>query len=356
MIRDVILRWLFIPFLGILIPLLSGFITYNRYSLAALAGVQLFFILVSFGIWVGCNWIHIKLRSYYNYKTNPFIKIVSISLVSSLYSAGFGGLLSFIWFQFSGEIFEWDHFYKFITLCTIAVILFTLVYEILYLSKERELDYRVVDQLDYERSQAEMALLKNELDPHFIFNSLNSLSQLILNSKEKAHLFNNKLACVYKYFLINKERDLIPLEDELNFINNYFYLLQIRHENKISLIIDIDNSYKLPLFVLTCALQTPIENAIKHNEYSDEKPLEIFVRLTDDHICITNNIRPKPYLPGSTGIGLKNLSTRYRFICNREVVVERNTENFTVRIPIIHNKPDYSFPYQNKSYVKTNHN
>jgi len=110
-----------------------------------------------------------------------------------------------------------------------AVTVFTLVYEILFLSKERELDTKIVDELDKERVQAELDVLHNELDPHFIFNSLNTLNHLILTSPEAAHSFNSRLAQVYKYVLMNKSKELVSLFKELEFIESYFFLLQVRY-------------------------------------------------------------------------------------------------------------------------------
>src|SRR5205085_6620812 len=129
-----------------------------------------------------------------------------------------GGLASFAWIKMSREVFSWLPLYKFVAVCIAAVIIFTLIYEILFLNKEREIDTKIVDQLDRERSQAELQALTNEMDPHFIFNSLNTLNHLIVNQPKQAHLFNNKLAQVYKYFLLNKTRELIPLKDEMEFI------------------------------------------------------------------------------------------------------------------------------------------
>ena len=335
MIRDIYLRVLFIPVLGVIIPMLSGIITYDKYSIPGIIGAHLFFILISFFIWAGCNWIHSHLRRLFKPLTNPFIKIVTISSVSALYGSGLGGFLTFLWMRFSKEVFAWEAVYKFVAICTLAVIVFTLVYEILFLSKERELDNKIVDQLDYERSQAEMAILKNELDPHFIFNSLTTLNHLIVHDQEKAQLFNNRLAKVYKYFLINKDRELISLDDELEFINNYFYLLQIRHENKLRLTTELKSSHEGPIMILPCALQTLIENAIKHNDFSDDLPLQIRITLNGQYIKISNSIRPKPYLVSSTGIGLKNLVARYRFVTNKDIIIERNPENFIVSVPLI---------------------
>ena len=134
----------------------------------------------------------------------------------------------------STDRFNWNSLLRCNIICALAIILFTLVYEILFLNKERELDSKIVRRLDRERSRADLEALNNELDPHFIFNSLNTLNHLILNNPQQAYLFNNKLAQVYKYFLINKNNELISLSDELEFIDSYFFLLQMRHDDKLN--------------------------------------------------------------------------------------------------------------------------
>lgn len=211
---------------------------------------------------------------------------------------------------------------------------FTLVYEILFLSKERELDTQIVDQLDKERSQAELQALTNEMDPHFIFNSLNTLNHLILHQPLEAHSFNNRLAQVYKYFLINKNKELIPLKDELEFIESYFYLLQIRHDDKLQLQTVLNGSSP-EVLIPPCSLQILVENAIKHNEFTEENPLQIKVMANDKYLYVSNNIKPKPYAVHSTGIGLKNLSSRYRILLQKDIHIESTRENFTVKLPLI---------------------
>jgi len=334
MIRDVYLRVIFIPILGVVIPLLSGIITYKNYTTLQLILANIFFILCSFIIWSGSKWVHSKLRVIYAKNTNPFIRISSICLISVLYGISIGGVLTFTWLKFSKEVFSWSSFSKFLVVCMLAIIVFTLIYEILFLSKERELDNKIVDQLDHERSKAEMALLRNELDPHFMFNSLNTLSHLIMNDPETAHSFNSKLSSVYKYFLLNKERELISLHDELEFISNYFFLLQIRHDNKLQLQTNL-NGEEGKTMVLPCALQILVENAVKHNEFTDQKPLTINITMNGQYLKVSNNTQRKPYLLNSTGIGLKNLRSRYKLICNKDIVIENSAERFTVKLPLI---------------------
>jgi Putative regulator of cell autolysis len=329
------LRRVFIPLLGLIIPYFSGIISFSNYSILELIAGYGFFIFVSFAIWTSCSWIHHKIRPLFKVNQNPFIKISSVCLISSLFGASIAGFLSLIWFKISKENFSWTSLYKCMVFSALAVVIFTLIYEILFLSKERELDNKIVDQLDWERSKAELAILHNELDPHFMFNSLNTLSHLIINDPQTASLFNSKLASVYKYFLINKERELISLHDEMEFIENYFFLLKIRHDNKLQIQTKIDNTKEGAVMILPCALQILVENAIKHNEFSEAQPLLINIELNNHYLKVTNNVRTKPYLANSTNIGLKNLSARYRIVCNKDIEVESLNGCFQVKLPLI---------------------
>lgn len=336
MIRDVHMRLLFIPLLGVFIPILSGIVTYEKYTWPVLLAANLYFIFTSLCIWRGSQWTHLKTRHLFNKGWNPLPKVVSLSLLTSLYGVAVGGFFVILWFYMSKETFSWALVYKFLFITTLAVILFTLIYEILYLTKEREVDNQIVDQLDQERTNAELEALRNELDPHFIFNSLNTLNHLILHNPLQAHSFNNKLAQVYKYFLINRHKQLVSLPDELEFMENYFYLLQIRHDDKLNIHLDIkppDNNVLIP----PCALQILLENAIKHNAFTTAEPLTIRIQQNGQTLKVSNDVKPKPYPANSTGIGLKNLSARYRILCKKDIKVERSGSVFSVRLPLITN-------------------
>jgi sensor histidine kinase YesM len=335
MIKDTILRLLFIPLLGLSIPYLSGIISYRRYSAAELGATHLYFIFMSWCIWSCSAWLHHKIRSWFRVDQNIFEKIATVSLSNALFGGAIAGILTLIWYRISREVFAWNPYLLCIVLCLLAVIVFTLVYEILYLSQERQLDTKRVGQLDHEKSVAEMRSLKNELEPHFIFNSLNTLSHLILHDSETAHAFNSKLASVYKYFLMNKDRDLISLGNELEFIDNYFFLLQLRHDNKLQLGTNLKKNNDSQLMILPFALQVTVENAIKHNEFTEEKPLQISIELQGDYLLVKNNKKIKAHPEESTGIGLKNLSARYRLFCQKDISIEMSDNEFIVKLPLI---------------------
>ena len=335
MIRDRYLRIFFIPLLGIMIPVISGIITYSFYSPGEIIGANAFFILTSFCIWRGSNWIHLKLRNLFRFGGNPFPKIASLCAICLLYGGSLGSISTMLWYYVSRNAFSWYGLLRFNILCAFAIILFTLVYEILFLNKERELDSKIVKQLDRERSHAELEALRNELDPHFIFNSLNTLNHLILNNPQQAYSFNNKLAQVYKYFLVNKHSELISLSEELEFIESYFFLLQIRHDDKLNLQTEVDGHDDRVIMIPPLALQILVENAIKHNEFNHENPLEIKILMNNQYLKVSNNMKPKPYLVNSTGIGLKNLSSRYKLLCNKDIIIESTDATFTVKLPLI---------------------
>ena len=334
MIRDRYLKLFFIPLLGVMIPPVSGIIVYSHYSSIEIMASVIYFILTSFCIWSGCNWIHSNLRGQFKV-INPFPKIISLCIICLLYGNSVGSISTMIWFSLSKEGFSWDPLFRFNLFCALAIILFTLVYEILFLNKERELDSKIVYQIDRERSQAELEVLRKELDPHFIFNSLNTLNHLIVNNPQQAYMFNNKLAQVYKYFLINKNNELISISDQLEFIDSYFFILQIRHDDKLNLSTELNGNDERVTMIPPFALQILVENAIKHNEFSEVKPLNIKITLNNEYLKVCNNVKPKPYLVHSTGIGLKNLSSRYKILCNKDIIIESTNEYFAVRLPVI---------------------
>ena len=337
MIKDKILKLFFIPFLGLAIPYISGIISYEKYSFNALVFVVAYFIFVSFCIWQGCHVIHIKLRRLYAINLNPFSKIGAICISSSLCAGFVACILGLLWMKFSLEKFQWIPLLRFIIFSVMAAVLFKLIYEVIYLSKERERDNIIVDQLDNELNRVEMLALRNELDPHFIFNSLNTLSYLIGKDDRKAQLFNNKLAQVYKYFLINRDKVLITLDKEIDFIESYIFLLQIRYDNKMELHINLNPGAIKDILVIPCSVQLLIENAIKHTQFTTTDPLKISLSMDKNYLTVENTFKKKNVNNFSTKIGLKNLNAQYRLILKKSIIVEKMEKKFVVKLPLFKN-------------------
>lgn len=175
--------------------------------------------------------------------------------------------------------------------------------------------------------------LKSQINPHFLFNSLNTVSSLIQSDPEKAEQFINNLSSVYRYILENSQKDKVPVQSELDLINRYFDLHRVRDEEKISLSIDYSDadSYQ----ILPVSLQILLENAIKHNSATRESPLRISVCFENHNIVMKNNLQKKATQLKSTGIGLKNLAERVRLVTGKELIIEETNDFFTVKIPLL---------------------
>jgi len=175
--------------------------------------------------------------------------------------------------------------------------------------------------------------LKNQVNPHFLFNSLNTISSLIQSQPEEAEKFINDLSSIYRYILENGQKDRIALTSELEFISDYYKLHRTRDEEKILLSIDVPDPAKYD--ILPVSLQVLLENAIKHNIASRDHKLKIFVHIEDKYIVVSNNLQRKATSLKSTGTGLKNLGERFRLITGREMKIEEDNNTYTVKLPLL---------------------
>lgn len=175
--------------------------------------------------------------------------------------------------------------------------------------------------------------LQNQVNPHFLFNSLNSLSSLIRKDIDLSETFIQKLSSVYRYILENREKELVPLASEIDFVNNYFFLQQLRDGDKISLKNDVDKISGL--LIVPVSIQLLVENALKHNVSTRKQPLEITIHMEGiDKITVRNNLQKKTQLEPSSKIGLKNLNERCRLILNREIEIAETADEFVVKTPL----------------------
>ncbi len=183
-------------------------------------------------------------------------------------------------------------------------------------------------------ASAKFETLKNQIDPHFLFNSLNVLSSLIEENPENAQRFTTSLSKVYRYVLEQKDKDLIPIEEELAFAKTYMNLLQMRFENSLTYEVLIEN-IQPEAKVVPLSLQLLLENAVKHNIISEQKPLHIKIYIDNDVLVIQNNYQKKSVLQDGQGVGIQNIISRYNIITDRKVAIEQNENTYTVKIPIL---------------------
>ena len=326
-----------IPILGLLVPNLSGLITNRLYSYPELLACYAYFILIALLIWQGNVWFMYFIRKKYTWSYRQYHKIViSLFLVNIVYSGTLSMLLLHLWKMFARERYGQDGpVVNTSLIIIIAACFITNIYEILFLNKEMEHSQSRVEQLNIAKAQAELEALKNQIDPHFIFNSLNTLSFLITRDPQSARLYNDTLAKVYRYILSNKEKDMVLLREEIEFISNYFYLLKIRFGEAISMVIEITDLSSEDFLIPPISMQALVENAIKHNEFNDKIPLTISVSISSNYVIIKNIINPKNYPNPTSKIGLGNLDHRYKLLTKRNIIIENNFKSFTVKLPII---------------------
>ncbi|WP_348825276.1 2TM domain-containing protein [Flavobacterium aestuarii] len=183
-------------------------------------------------------------------------------------------------------------------------------------------------------ANAQFESLKNQIDPHFLFNSLNVLSSLIEENPDNAQRFTTSLSKIYRYVLEQKDKELVSVEDELSFAKTYMNLLKMRFEN--SLFYELPAADSIPdAKVVPLSLQLLLENTVKHNVVSEQKPLHIRIFVDGDYLAIQNDLQKKEVLQDRQGVGLQNIVNRYGIVTNRKVVIEQNEQNFTVKIPIL---------------------
>ncbi|MEM8893123.1 MAG: histidine kinase [Bacteroidota bacterium] len=189
------------------------------------------------------------------------------------------------------------------------------------------------ERLKKEQLSAEFNALKRQVNPHFLFNSLNVLDSLVHENPEKASEFIEHLSTVYRYLTSNEENELVPLAKELDFIEDYIFLVSARYGENLKVDFNIQVSARQK-YLPPAALQLVVENAIKHNEASKANPLTINIQSNGSSIAVTNTIQPKLGNQDSIGVGLNNIRTRYEFI-NHKIDVRETKDQFTVQLPLI---------------------
>ena len=175
--------------------------------------------------------------------------------------------------------------------------------------------------------------LKTQVNPHFLFNSLNTLSELVYGDSKKADGYIQKLAGIYRYILDHEEIDLISLDEEITFVKQYFELQKERTGNKVQLDIDIKNADKFR--VIPISLQILVENALKHNSMSEECPLKIHIGSDNEYVTVSNGIQRKNIINHSAGTGLSNLKERAKLITGKEIIIIQKNNTFAVKLPIL---------------------
>ncbi len=219
----------------------------------------------------------------------------------------------------------------------IIAVLYGLIIMLVYRQQQMKIEN---ERLKTENLQATYNVLTAQINPHFFFNSLNALSALVREQQNEVSLkYINELSDIFRYVLSSNNKTLVALQQELSFLNAYRYMLEIRYENKLFFDIHIDEKY-LQYLLPVLSFQPVVENIIKHNVISEENPLTIHIYITgEEQLAISNPVRPKFGYRENTGIGLKNLTDRYRLLLSKSILIENDDRVFTVKLPIVEKSP-----------------
>jgi sensor histidine kinase YesM len=190
------------------------------------------------------------------------------------------------------------------------------------------------ERLEKEKAQIQFDNLKNQLNPHFLFNALTSLNTLITENPVLASRFLQQMSKVYRYVLQNRDKNSVSLQTELDFIKNYVFLAETRFEGALKIKFEISTE-ALESAIVPVTLQILIENAMKHNVIDNDKPLSIDVFSSGDYLVVTNNLQKRKTVETSNKQGLANLESLYRFMTERPLILETTDSRFTVKVPLL---------------------
>ena len=292
------------------------------------------------GIWVSVRMIIFYFRKHCP-KLNATFRISVQLLITSILSVGIILLLHVVGKRYIPHELDYcepfsDHFdFKNLLLTSILfTFLVNTIYEGFYLSLRLSETALETERYKKESIQAQYQNLTSRLNPHFLFNSLNTLTTIVEEDQKKAVAYIQELSMVYRYVLNSQKSTWIDLPSELKFTQSYITLLRMRFEEDIIIEMDICEKHTA-YYILPLTVQLLIENAVKHNEISITKPLHIKIFCNEEELVVSNNKQKRNIMPSTTKIGLSNISERYGFLVNKEVIIEDMPDTFTVHIPLI---------------------
>ncbi|WP_264553859.1 histidine kinase [Flavobacterium sp. N2038] len=319
--------------------------------------------LYSFGLGFGNGFLSVLLDKKWDWLEQTNLRVYYGILVTVLYTVPAVLAINYIVFivaqkrpveDFFGERMIWNH--VFYIILSLGVSTFMQARSFMVKWKQASKFEITQQKIIAGTANAKFESLKNQIDPHFLFNSLNVLSSLIEENPDNAQRFTTSLSKIYRYVLEQKDKELVSVEDELSFAKTYMNLLKMRFENSLF--------YELPTTninpdakVVPLSLQLLLENTVKHNVVSEQKPLHIRIFIDGDYLAIQNDFQKKEVLQDRQGVGLQNIVNRYGIVTNRKVLIEQNEQTFTVKIPILtkqitvmENNAEYTD--ENKAYFR----
>ncbi len=335
--NDSLLMIIGIPLLSFIIPIVFFGCRFNRPPLLSW-DKYLTTLGITAAIWIGNRYIMVYSRGKYPLFNEVRRRLAfqsAIMFVFTVVANNFlGRLADDIFSKNSGMLSQTDILINTNAAAIFCTIMIIAVYESIFFMHQLRHSVEEKENLKRESLKAELSALKTQVNPHFLFNNLNTLVSVIPENPKLAVDFVQQLSKLYRHILEVKDEQSILLQEELDVLKAYAFLLQTRFGNNLDVIIDVP-AERLKKRIVPLSLQILMENAIKHNIVSSDKPLRIEVTALNGKLVVSNNLQRKNQVNESTGIGLDNIRNRYKLLGSGEVEVIENGSNFTVSIPLI---------------------
>ncbi|MBA4054782.1 MAG: histidine kinase [Marivirga sp.] len=320
--------------IGSVVAFLVRLVKFDQFSLSFHVWLFVASIILISIMWESLRFINARLDKHY-----PFERSISGRIALQLFLGACVGLTLrfFIYFFWEPELpFKLDELFLATTwlIYIIATVGVNLGFFTNYFINRWKDSLIVAERLEKEKSQVQFDNLKNQLNPHFLFNALTSLNGLIFENQGLASQFLQHLSKVYRYVLQNKEKNFVPVQTELDFIQNYVFLLRTRFQQALIINFDIGEAGR-ERAIVPVTLQILIENALKHNIVDKERPLHIDVLTIGDYLVVSNNLQIRKRVGTSNGQGLDNLRSLYAFLSDKPVIIEKTDNRFAVKIPLL---------------------
>lgn len=334
-VRDFWPRAILSPIIGAVIPNLAGFIDHSRYSALELVGHYALFSVIALLIWAGNRALHDRARSHFPWFEQPWMRIGVLLGTITLFTVPATSGLLWSWGWISGDpSLTAGRLALGVVLTVLVVVIIAQVYETLFMFRYWERDRLSKERLERARLQAELDALQREVDPHFLYNSLNSLAQLIETRPQHALAFVEALADNYRYVVDTRGYPLVPLVEELEALERQRLLAHIRFGDAVGLDNRVDQVTARRWSLPPLALHELFENAIKHNIVDRTTPLEVRIECVDGQLLVSNKRRPRMAAVPSTRLGLANLDERMRLAVGCPVSWGPAGDRFVVRMTL----------------------
>lgn len=339
------MNWKIVPYIFILV--FSSVITVIRYIIIPqwkwtthilLFFLQAFFLII---VWLFIKFLSTILDKYYPFSKSPVKRViiqivVAITCIAPVYVA-----LTLNAHRFNLAFMNKQFLVVTSILFALFIMLMNLGYNAYYFFKQWQLSVEEKAKLEVatvsmakEKSLMQYQHLKNQVNPHFLFNTLTSLDGLILSDPELASQFVRHLSKVYRYVLEHRENEIVSLQTEIDFISHYISVLKIKHNEALDITMNISTSGREKGIAMV-TLQMLIDNAIKHNIVHEKTPLKILIKDENNILCIENNKQLRRQIETSTKHGLKHLQQLYSFLTPAPVVIEDTTSLFIIKLPLL---------------------